>query len=223
MPCPDFYDGHARDEARRVRVHRIAAHCRHGWNNRSERPKNPHYFDSYHRRTPRRLYRFCRPGFYRSLPRQGVTPSVAAWRFEKNAAVVVEGCLRQGSLACFLTRPWSQPPTTGSPRNVQRSSIPKKVPDVVEAKRFSFLASDHLASRMGHRNDRYNICVLLYFSLSRLRLRYWPILLLPHLRRHRKWSRLLFKRSANAECMAYSKPRSTRRSVAELLRTDQPF
>src|SRR6516165_4231301 len=24
-----------------------------------------------------------------------------------------------------------------------------------------------------------------------------------HLRRHRKWSRLLFKRSANAECMAY--------------------
>jgi len=87
-----------------------------------------------------------------------------AWRFEKNAAVVVEGCLRQGSLACFLTRPWSQPPTTGSPRNVQRSSIPnKKAPDVVlhEAKRFSFLASDHLASRMGHRNDRYNICVLM--------------------------------------------------------------
>jgi hypothetical protein len=42
-----------------------------------------------------------------------------------------------------------------------------------------------------------------YFSLSRLRLRYWPILLLPHLRRHRKWSRLLFKRSASAECMAY--------------------
>ena len=33
----------------------------------------------------------------------------------------------------------------------------------------------------------------------------------------------MFKRSANAECMAYSKPRSTRRSVAELLRTDQPF
>jgi len=71
-------------------------------NNRSESPKNPHYFDSYHRRTPRRLYRFCRPGFYRSLPRQGVTPSVAAWRFDQNAAVVVEGCLRQGSSACFL-------------------------------------------------------------------------------------------------------------------------
>ena len=97
-----------------------------------------------------------------------------AWRFEKNAAVVVEGCLRQGSLACFLTRPWSQPHTTGSPRNVQRSSIPnKKAPDVVlhEAKRFSFLASDHLASRMGHRNDRYNICVLMRICGFRRRFR----------------------------------------------------
>jgi hypothetical protein len=35
--APDLYDGHARDEARRARVYRIAALCRHGWNNRSER------------------------------------------------------------------------------------------------------------------------------------------------------------------------------------------
>ena len=70
-------------------------------NNRSESPKNPHYFDSYHRRTPRRQYRFCRPGFCRSLPRQGVTPSVAAWRFEKNAALVVEGVPPLGIVGVF--------------------------------------------------------------------------------------------------------------------------
>ena len=92
---------------------------------------------------------------------------------KKNAAVVVEGCLRQGSLACFLTRPWSLRPTTGLPRNVQKSSIPKKAPDVVlpEAKRFSFLARDHLASRMGHSNDRYSICVLMRICGFRRRFR----------------------------------------------------
>ena len=30
--------------------------------------QNPHYFDSYHRRTPRRLYKFYHPGFCCSLP-----------------------------------------------------------------------------------------------------------------------------------------------------------
>ena len=60
--APDFYDGHARDEAR---VHRIAAHCRHAWE-QSFRKINPHHFDKYHRRTLRRLYSFYRPGFCRS-------------------------------------------------------------------------------------------------------------------------------------------------------------
>src|SRR3974390_3506429 len=35
---------------------------RDGWNNCSERLKNPHYFDSYHRRTPPRLNRVFIPG-----------------------------------------------------------------------------------------------------------------------------------------------------------------